>query len=416
MSGTTQRRSEITAGSTLITNIGELMTQDLEHRVLKDAAIVFEGERIAWIGSSADAPAADEKIDAEGRAVLPGWVDSHSHLVFAGDRTAEFEARMAGESYSAGGIAVTTGATRSVSDEELTRLVQDRVTEAVSQGTTYLESKTGYGLDVKNEARSARIAEALVDEVTYLGAHLVPAGSDPEDYTDLVCGEMLDAVLPHVRWADVFCERGAFTEAQSRRVLTAARDAGLGLRVHGNQLGEGPGVALAVEFAAASVDHVNYLSDHDIQALAGTWADWDTAKGTGQRGTVATCLPACDLSTRQPLAPGRALIDAGVQIALAANCNPGTSYTSSMAFCVTTAVLQMHLSVHEAVRAATYGGALALGRESGNDVDGERAVGSLAVGHRADLHMLKAPSATHLAYRPGIPLTHSVWRAGQQAV
>ncbi|WP_017199377.1 imidazolonepropionase [Arthrobacter sp. M2012083] len=402
--------------TTLITNIGELMTQDLEHLVLKDAAIVIDGERIAWLGASKDAPAADERIDAEGRAVLPGWVDSHSHLVFAGDRTAEFEARMAGESYSAGGIAVTTGATRSVSDDELTRLVRDRVAEAVSQGTTYLESKTGYGLDVENEARSARIAAAEVDEVTYLGAHLVPSGSDPEEYTNLVCGPMLDAVLPYVRWADVFCERGAFTEDQSRRVLTAARNAGLGLRVHGNQLGEGPGVALAVEFAAASVDHVNYLSDKDVQALAETWAGWDAASGTGARGTVATCLPACDLSTRQPLAPGRELIDAGVQIALAANCNPGTSYTSSMAFCVTTAVLQMHLSVHEAVRAATFGGALALGRESGNDVDGERAVGSLAVGHRADLHMLKAPSATHLAYRPGIPLTHAVWRAGVRAV
>ncbi|UKA51996.1 imidazolonepropionase [Arthrobacter sp. FW305-123] len=402
--------------STVITNIGELMTQDLEHRVLKDAAVVIEGERIAWLGSSKDAPSADQRIDAGGRAVLPGWVDSHSHLVFAGDRTAEFEARMAGESYSAGGIAVTTGATRSVSDEELTRLVRERVAEAVSQGTTYLESKTGYGLDVENEARSARIAAAEVDEVTYLGAHLVPAGADAEEYTDLVCGPMLDAVLPHVRWADVFCERGAFTEDQSRRVLTAARDAGLGLRVHGNQLGEGPGVALAVEFAAASVDHVNYLSDKDVAALAETWADWDPATGAGTKGTVATCLPACDLSTRQPLAPGRELIDAGVQIALAANCNPGTSYTSSMAFCVTTAVLQMHLSVHEAVRAATYGGALALGRESGNDVDGERAVGSLAVGHRADLHMLKAPSATHLAYRPGIPLTHSVWRAGERVV
>lgn len=407
--------SGTTPASTLITNIGELMTQDLEHRVLTDAAIVFEGERISWIGSRQDAPAGDEKVDAEGRAVLPGWVDSHSHLVFAGDRTAEFEARMAGQSYSAGGIAVTTGATRSVSDDELSRLVRDRVKEAVSQGTTYLESKTGYGLDVDNEARSARIAAAEVDEVTYLGAHLVPAGSDPEEYTDLVCGAMLDAVLPHVRWADVFCERGAFTEDQSRRVLTAARNAGLGLRVHGNQLGEGPGVALAVEFAAASVDHVNYLSDKDIAALAETWTGWDAATGQGARGTVATCLPACDLSTRQPLAPGRELIDAGVQIALAANCNPGTSYTTSMAFCVTTAVLQMHLSVHEAVRAATYGGALALGRESGNDVDGERAVGSLAVGHRADLHMLKAPSATHLAYRPGVPLTHSVWRAGVRA-
>lgn len=400
------------AGSTLITNIGELMTQDLEHRVINDAAIVIDGERIAWIGSSQDAPAADDLVDAGGRAVLPGWVDSHSHLVFAGDRTAEFEARMAGQSYSAGGIAVTMGATRSTGDQELATLVQERVAEAVQQGTTYLETKTGYGLDVDNEARSARIAASAVDEVTYLGAHLVPKGMDPEKYTDLVCGPMLDAVLPYVRWADVFCEQGAFNEDQSRRVLTAARDAGLGLRVHGNQLGPGPGVALAVEFGAASVDHVNYLSDQDVATLAGTWEAWDPQIGAGTKGTVATCLPACDLSTRQPLAPGRKLLDAGVQIALAANCNPGTSYTTSMAFCVTTAVLQMRLSVHEAVRAATYGGALALGRDTGKDSDGERAVGSLMVGHRADLHMLKAPSATHLAYRPGVPLTHSVWRAG----
>lgn len=198
-------------------------------------------------------------------------------------------------------------------------------------------------------------------------------------------------------------------------MLQACRDAGLGLRVHGNQLGHGPGVRLAVEFGAASVDHVNYLSEQDIADLAAGWSGWDASTGTGARGTVATCLPACDLSTRQPLAPGRQLLDAGVPVALASNCNPGTSYTSSMAFCVTTAVLQMGLSVHEAIRAATYGGALALQRESGNDVDGERAVGSLAVGHRADLHVLNAPSATHLAYRPGMPLTHAVWRAGVRA-
>ncbi|MGY2743141.1 imidazolonepropionase [Arthrobacter sp. UYCu723] len=405
--------------STLITNIAELMTQAADHRVLKNAAVVIEGERIAWLGAAADAPAADGAVDAGGRALLPGWVDSHTHLIFAGDRTAEFEARMAGESYSAGGIAVTTGATRSTSDFDLTRLAMGRVAEAVSQGTTYLETKTGYGLDVENEARSARIASTVADEVTYLGAHLVPDGLDSEEYTDLVCGPMLAAVRPYVRWADVFCERGAFTEDQSRRVLQACKQAGLGLRVHGNQLGVGPGVQLAVEFGAASVDHVNFLSASDFESLASSWTGWEAADGVGgvggKRGTVATCLPACDLSTRQPLAPGRELLDAGVQLALASNCNPGTSYTSSMAFCVTTAVLQMRLSVHEAVRAATYGGALALGRESGNDADGERAVGSIAVGHRADLHLLNAPSATHLAYRPGIPLTHAVWRAGVRA-
>ena len=274
--------------STLITNIAELMTQDADHRVLRDAAVVIEGERISWLGPASDAPAADEAVDAGGRALLPGWVDSHTHLIFAGDRTAEFEARMAGESYSAGGIAVTTGATRGTSDFDLTRLAMGRVAEAVSQGTTYLETKTGYGLDLENEARSARIASTVADEVTYLGAHLVPAGMDAEEYTQLVCGPMLAAVRPYVSWADVFCEQGAFNEDQSRRVLQACKDAGLGLRVHGNQLGEGPGVRLAVEFGAASVDHVNYLSAADIDALAASWSGWDAGAGAqGRRSRTA---------------------------------------------------------------------------------------------------------------------------------
>ncbi|MFF2824351.1 amidohydrolase family protein [Arthrobacter koreensis] len=382
--------------------------------VLTQAAVLFEGERIAWLGPAAQAPAADEAHDAGGRAALPGWVDSHTHLVFAGDRSAEFAARLAGEEYSAGGIAVTMEATRAAGDYDLTRLLLGRRAEAAAGGTTWLETKTGYGLDVEQETRSARIASSVVDDVTFLGAHLVPDGIDAEDYTDLVCGPMLAAVLPYVRWADVFCERGAFTEDQSRRVLAACRDAGLGLRVHGNQLGPGAGVQLAVEFGAASVDHVNYLSPADVQALATSWGDWNAGTGTGTPGTVATCLPACDLSTRQPLAPARELLDAGVEIALASNCNPGTSYTTSMAFCVTTAVLQMGLSVAEAIRAATYGGALALRRHTGNDADGQRAVGSLAVGHRADLHLLNAPSAAYLAYRPGMPLTSAVWRAGER--
>ncbi|GHG48145.1 imidazolonepropionase [Sinomonas cellulolyticus] len=443
----------------LIDSIGELSTQHLTGEaspgsgegagVLRDAAVVLDGERIAWVGPARHAPAADERFDAGGRAVLPGWVDSHSHLVFAGDRTAEFEARMAGQAYAAGGIGVTMAATREASDAELRRLLSARLAEAVAGGTTYLETKTGYGLDVPHEVRSAVLAGEFVDEVTYLGAHLVPAGADAQEYTDLVCGEMLKAVLPHVRWADVFCERGAFSEEQSRRVLTACRDAGLGLRVHGNQLGPGPGVRLAVEFGAASVDHVNFLDEADVEALAGSWVHWTGPGGApGQAGeaqdslasqdswasqdslasqdawasqdslatagTVATVLPACDLSTRAPLAPARRLLDAGVQVAIASNCNPGTSYTSSVAYCVTTAVLQMGLSVQEAVRAATFGGALALRRHAGVDADGQRAVGSIAVGHRADLQLLDAPSATHLAYRPGMPLTSAVWRAGRR--
>ena len=391
--------------TTLINNISEAFTSDSKHTLIRDAAILIEDEKIAWIGQSIDAPASDAVIDAGYRAALPGWVDSHSHLVFAGDRSREFVARMAGQDYEAGGIAVTTAATRAASDYDLTRLVMGRAAEALAGGTTYLETKTGYGLNVEEETRHARIASTVVDQVTFLGAHLVPAGMDAQEYTDLVCGEMLQRVAPYVQYADVFCERGAFNEAQTRQVLTAARDAGLGLRVHGNQLGPGPGTQLAVEFGAASVDHVNFLDEADISALAGSWTGWDPTARSGAVGTVATCLPACDLSTRMPFAPGRELIDAGVQIALASNCNPGTSYTSSMAFCVTTVVLQMHLSIEEAIVAATYGGALALGVQD--------QVGTLEVGKRADIQLLNAPSVAHLAYRPGMNLSGPVFRAGK---
>jgi imidazolonepropionase len=374
----------------LITGIGELTTNDPELGRLTEAALVIDDSRVAWVGSAKDAPDADERVDVGGRAVLPGWVDSHTHLVFAGDRTAEFEARMAGKPYTAGGIAITVAATREASDEQLAANLRRHVDEAAQQGTTCLETKTGYGLTVADEARSARIAAEVADEVTFLGAHLVPPGAAAESYVDLVCGEMLDAVAGSVRWADVFCETGAFDEAQSSRVLKAAAERGLGLRVHGNQLGEGPGVRLAVELGAASVDHCTYLSDADVEALAAS-------------ETVATLLPACDLSTRQPLAPARRLLDAGATVALASNANPGSSYTTSMAFCVATAVLQMRMTIEEAVWAATAGGAKALCRDD---------VGFLRLGSRADVHVLDAPSVTHLAYRPGVPLTRMVWRAG----
>ena len=399
--------------STLITDIAELTTVDPDGRVLEDAAVVIEDRRLAWIGSAAAAPAADERVSVEGRAVLPGWVDSHTHLVFDGDRSAEFEARMAGQSYAAGGIGVTTEATRAASDERLRELVLGRVEDAVRGGTTVLETKTGYGLTVPEEARHARLlaqlrAEGHIDAVTFLGAHLVPAGRDAEDYVAEVVGPMLEAVAGHADWIDVFCDRGAFTGEQSRRVLEAGRAAGLGVRLHGNQIEHGPGVGLAVELGAASVDHVNHLTDDDVAALAGTWSGWDRASAAGTPGVVAGCLPACDLSTRAPLAPARRLLDAGVEIALASNCNPGTSYTTSMAFNVATAVLQMHLTLAEAVRAATLGGALALRMQD--------EVGSIEVGKRADLHVLDAPAAIHLAYRPGMPLTHAVWRAGRRAL
>lgn len=387
--------------STLFTGISELRTVS-EHGTLNDAALIADHGTIAWIGPASQAPAADDQVDLGGRAVLPGWVDSHTHMVFDGDRSAEFEARMSGGSYEAGGIAVTMDATRQAGADRLDKLVAERVAAGRRGGTTTFETKTGYGLDTDSEVEAARVASQHVDDVTFLGAHLVPPGADPEDYLNEVVGPMLDGVAEYVQWIDVFCERGAFNEEQSRRVLEAGKKLGLGLRVHGNQLGEGPGVSLAVELGAASVDHVNYLSDSDIEKLASS-------------ETVATMLPACDLSTREPLAPGRRLLDAGVTLAIASNLNPGTSYTSSMNYCVTTAVLQQHLSVDEAIYAATTGGATALRRHNvGNGLDpqGRPAKGTLVEGAAADLHVLDAPSAVHLAYRPGMPLSYRTFVAG----
>jgi len=382
--------------SELITDIGELTTHPDDGQRRRNAALLIEDGRIAWIGDAAAAPAADTRTSVDGRAVLPGWVDSHTHLVFAGDRSTEFEARMAGQKYAAGGINSTVTATRAATDEQLAANLRRLRTEAQQQGTTFLETKTGYGLDVENELRSARIAADGADLVTFLGGHVVPAGIDTRDYIDLVTGPMLEAVTPYVDFIDVFCERGAFDVEQSREILLAGRAAGLGLRVHGNQLGVGGGVQLAVELGALSVDHCNHLTDADVDALAGST-------------TVATVLPACDLSTREALAPARRLLDAGVGLAIATNCNPGTSYTTSMQFCVATAVLQMHLTVEEAVWAATHGAARSLGRAEGPD-----AVGSLRVGGRADLQVLDAPSIAHIPYRPGISLTRAVWRQGVQ--
>lgn len=391
---------------TLITGISELRTVSALGTI-KNAALLFDAGVITWVGPADRLPAeadAAERIDIEGRAVLPGWVDSHTHMVFDGNRAEEFEARMAGESYAAGGIAVTMEATRAAGFDRLDQLVAQRVAAGHAGGTTTFETKTGYGLNVESEVEAAKVASRHVDEVTFLGAHLVPPGEDAEAYIDQVVGPMLDGVKDHVQWIDVFCERGAFNEEQSRRVLEAGKAAGLGVRIHGNQLGEGPGVALAVEMGAASVDHVNYLSDEDVALLAGSQ-------------TVATLLPACDLSTREPLAPGRKLLDAGATIAIASNLNPGTSFTSSMNFCVTTAVLQQHLTLDEAIEAATTGGATALRRHDvggGKDPQGRPAKGTLVPGAAADLHILDADNAINLAYRPGMPITWQTWVAGER--
>ena len=374
----------------VIDNISELVTNDPALGdgplgVVTNASVVIDGDTVVAVGPAG--AVADERLDADGRCVLPGFVDSHTHLVFAGDRAEEFTRRMAGEAYDGGGIRVTTEATRTAGRAALRSELDQRLAEVHRAGTTTVEVKTGYGLSVDSEVELASLAAEATPEATFLGAHLLPSEYQgrADEYVELVCGPMLDAVRGDVRWIDVFCETGAFDADQSRAVLDAGRAAGLGLRLHANQLGHGPGVQLGVEMGCASVDHCTYLSDDDIEALAAS-------------ETVATFLPATDFSTRQPYPDARRAIDAGVRVAMASNCNPGSSYTTSLTFCIAMAVRDMGMTIDEAVAAVTTGGAAALGRSD---------VGRIIAGGPAHLTILDAPSRHHLAYRPGVPL---IWR------
>jgi len=375
----------------LITGIGELVTNDPAVGdgsmlgIVRDAAVVVGDGRVLWVGPALGAPDADSRIDLGGRAVVPGFVDCHSHLVFAGDRAAEFAARMAGTPYDGGGIATTVAATRAASDAGLRGLLARRVAEMRAQGTTTVEIKSGYGLTVDDERRALRLAGEVTAETTFLGAHVVPAGADRDAYVRLVVGPMLAACAPHARWIDVFCEPAsphAFDADEARVVLEAGRAAGLGVRVHGNQLAAGPGVALAVELGAASVDHCTHLTGADVEALAGS-------------DTVATLLPGVEFCTRSPYPDARRLLSAGVTVALATDCNPGTNCSSSMPLMIALAVREMGMTPAEALWAATAGAARALRRSD---------IGVLAPGRRADLAVLDAPGHLHLAYRPGVPI------------
>lgn len=383
--------------TTLLTGIGHLVTNDPHNGggalgIVTDAAVVVEDAHIAWVGSAEHAPPADERVDLDGRAVIPGFVDSHAHLLFAGDRTSEFTARMAGRPYSAGGIASTVEATRAASDDALANNARRLVDEMHRSGITTFESKSGYGLTVADEARSLRIASDLTHEVTYLGAHVVPAEfrQRPDDYVHLVVDEMLTACAPYAKWIDVFCDRGAFDADQARHILRAGMERGLLPRLHANQLQHGDGVQVAVEVEAASADHCTYLTDADIEALAAS-------------DTVATLLPGAEFSTRAPYPDARRLLDAGATVALATDCNPGSSFTTSTPFAIAVAVREMQMTPDEALAAATTGGARALRRGD---------VGAIVPGMRADLVSLDAPSHVHLAYRPGVDLVDRVWSAG----
>lgn len=376
--------------SLLLRGIRTLVTWDDERPVLTDAALVVEHGRVAWTGSDADAPSCDESRYVAGGSVVPGFVDSHTHLVFGGDRTEEFEARLAGRPYAAGGIRTTVAATRAASTDELRHRVERLAAEALRSGTTTLEVKSGYGLTVEDERRCLDLAARVTPHRTFLGAHVVPEGTSAAEYVALVSGQMLDAVADVATAVDAFCEDGAFDVDQCREVLTAGRERGLAVHVHANQLRQGPGVQLAAELGALSADHCTYLSDEDVAALR-------------DAGVVAVLVPVAEFSTASPYAPARRLLDAGATVALATDCNPGTSFTTSMPFVVALACRELGMTPLEALHAATLGGAAALASDAGH----------LRVGAPADLVVLDAPSPTWLAYRPGVDLVRTVMRRGE---
>lgn len=377
--------------SSLVTNASDDLFEISE---IKDAAFVVSNGIVSWIGKSSELPECDEAIDLQTRAVIPGFVDSHAHLVFAGDRAPEFEARMSGNAYSAGGIRTTVTATRAATDDELRANLKKLSAEMLESGITTFETKTGYGLTVEDEIRSLRIAREFTEEVTLLAAHVVPSeySDNAEDYVELIISEILPRAVGLAKWFDVFCDRGAFTEAQTDRLLTAAAAAGLKLRLHANQLSAGGGILLGVKHQVASVDHCSHFAETDVDALK-------------ESGVVVTLLPGAEFSTRSPYPDARRLIDAGVRVAIATDCNPGSSYTTSMPLMVALSVREMRMTPAEAVWAATKGGAIALGRQD---------VGHLRVGAKANFVVLKESSYAHLAYRPGVELVEQVWLNGER--
>ena len=368
--------------ATLVSNIGELVTNsDKELGIIKDAALVFENNKIIWVGENKKAPAADKSIDAKNGTITPGFVDSHTHAIFAGDRSRDYEARMSGTSYSAGGINTTVAATRAASDDELRKNTKKIIDQARQAGTTTIEIKSGYGLDVETEVRLLRIAKEFTEETTFLGAHVVPKEMSDyrSDYINLVKTKMLDACAPHAKWIDVFCDKTAFSVEEAREILKAGLAKGLKGRIHGNQLGDTGGADLAAELRLASVDHCTHVSNKTLEALA-------------ENSVVATLLPGAEFFTKSPYPDGKRFLDAGVTVALASDCNPGSSYISVMPVVLSLAIREMNLTPAQAMYAATMGGAKALKRDE---------VGHLKVGAKADFVIWEAPSYLHIPYRMG---------------
>ena len=415
----------------LFTGISELVVNDLDRLgeldVIADAALLVDDGRVIWSGPSAQADTALaahedqigtaglndddivngevtsandlaglETIDLGGKAVIPGFVDSHNHLIFAGDRSEEFAARMAGQKYSAGGIATTVAATRAATEAELEANLVHLLDQAQRQGTTTFEVKSGYGLTVPDEIQALDIINRHTEESTLIAAHVVPPEfkDEPERYVDLVIDEIIPAAEGKAKWIDVFCETGAFTEDQTRRIIEAGKAVGMKPRLHANQLTEGGALKLGAELGCVSVDHATFASDEDLEILA-------------EAGTVVTLLPSIEFSTRQPYPDARRYVDAGVRLAIASDCNPGSGFSNSMPFVIAIGVRDMHFTVEQAVWAATAGGANALQRTD---------VGHLGAGARADLAILDAPSYRHLAYRPGVQLVERVYSGGELIV
>lgn len=385
-----------------LTGIGQLTT-NLGPPVA-DAVVSVEDGLVTYAGPAGDAPdQSGPRYDCEGMAVIPGFVDAHTHLVFAGDRSDEFARRLAGESYaeiaaSGGGILATVAATRSTSEDELFELAAARVWRMIRTGTTTLEIKSGYGLDLETELHQLAVARRIGDELpitvktTFLGGHSVPPefSNDRDGYVDLLLEEMLPAASGLADYCDVFVEEGVFSVEEARRIFARGAELGLGARVHAEQLGHSGGATLAAQIGAVSADHLDHVTEDDARALA-------------EAGVTAVLVPGASYTLRSPQAPGPMLVEQGCMVALATDCNPGTSYFESMAPILSLAVVQMGLTVGQAITAATLGGAHSLGFEDR---------GHIAPGSVADLVVLDAPSATHLVYRSGADIVKQTFKGG----